>query len=89
MYYFQCVEMIKYMESLKDNEFMEKFNKFMLNKNKIPRIINRVNNMEKAYLAKTDYSDYLDIDDFEVNTILDEIDHRYGYENRNKILEKK
>lgn len=90
MYYFQCVEMIKYMENLKENwEFMQKFNKFMLNKNKISRIKNRVDNMEKAFLAKTDYADYLEIDDFEENKILDEIDHRYGYENRNKILEKK
>jgi hypothetical protein len=89
MYYFQCLEMIKYMENLKDNDLIIKFNKFMLNKNKIPGIINRVNKMELAYLAKTDYSDYLDIDDFEENTILDEIDQRYGYESRQKILEKK
>jgi len=90
MYYFQCVEMIKYMENLKENwEFMQKFNKFMLNKNKIPRVKNRVDKMEEAFLAKTDYADYLEIDDFEENKILDEIDHRYGYENRNKILEKK
>ena len=85
---FRTQELIKYMEFLNKNE-INKFNKFKLDVNKMSWVRNYVNRKENAYNNKTDFYDNFDIDDFEENALLNEIDERYGFEKRSDILNKK
>jgi hypothetical protein len=87
--YYQNLELVKYMESLKGNDDIIQFNKFKLDKNKMPLIRNIVNKMENDYNNKNDFYSNYEIDDFEENAILDEIDERYHFEKRSDILNKK
>ena len=87
--FYQNLELVKYMESLKGNDNIIQFNKFLLDKNKMPLIRNIVNKMENNYNNKNDFYENYDIDDFEENAILDEIDERYHFEKRSDILNKK
>ena len=87
--YYQNLELVKYMESLKGNEEIIQFNKFLLDKNKMPLIRNKVDKMENEYNNKNDFYENYEIDDFEENAILDEIDERYHFEKRSDILNKK
>ena len=45
--------------------------------------------MEKQFRSKNDIYQYTVIDDFEENQLLDDIDNRYNFENRNDIINKK
>ena len=76
------------MEFINKNE-INKFNKFKLDVNKMSWVRNYVNRKENAYNNKTDFYDNFDIDDFEENALLNEIDERYGFEKRSDILNKK
>lgn len=87
LYYYQCLELLKYMEHLKEVGLAgNPFKVFVLNKNKIPQVKRRVDRMEEAHEHKAWWYDEEDIDDFEENNLLDEIDARYNLKKRSLIL---
>ena len=85
--YHQIKDMITYMNDIKDKD--EKFDKFMLDKNREVHIRKRVDKMEDAHKNKAWWYDCVDYDDFEETQLLDEIDLRYKFEKRDDILNKK
>lgn len=90
--YYQGLELLKHLESMKNQNSLDEgkiFDLFMLDKNKEFTTKLRINEMEKAYRYKNDYYQYDTIDDFEESAILDEIDMRYNFESRENILNKK
>lgn len=90
--FFQCQELLNYIETMKDKqnfENAEKFNKFLLDRNREYSAKIKVDKLEKAYLSKNMWYHYTEFDDFEENNLLDTIDEMYGFESREKILNKK
>ena len=90
--YYQCIDLLKYMEDLKPENALdtaEPFKQFILDKNKEFSTKLMIDEMEKQYRFKNDVYQYTFIDEFEENNLLDEIDNRYGFEPRNDILNKK
>ena len=90
--FYQCLDMLKFMENLKNEDPLikcDKFEKFMLDRNKEFSTKIKVDQMERGYKFNDDTYLYNIIDDFEENTILDEIDNRYNFEKRSVILNKK
>jgi hypothetical protein len=90
--YYQCMDLLNYMENLKPETALEKgeqFNQFMLDKNKEFSTKLLIDQMEKQYRYKNDIYEDTFIDEFEENNLLDEIDNRYNFEPRKNILNKK
>lgn len=90
--YYQCADLLDYLEDLKPEIELEngsKFKKFILDKNKEFSIKMKIDEMEKQFRSKNDVYKYTVIDDFEENQLLDDIDNRYNFENRYDILNKK
>lgn len=90
--FFQCQELLNYIETMKDKknfEGAENFNKFLLDRNRQYSAKVKVDKLEKAYLSKNLWYHYAEFDDFEENNLLDTIDEMYGFENRENILNKK
>ena len=80
------------MENLNPQNALEKgtqFKQFMLDKNKEFATKMKIDEMEKQFRSKNDIYQYTVIDDFEENQLLDDIDNRYNFENRNDIINKK
>ena len=90
--YYQCIDLLNYMENLKPENALEEggpFKQFMLDRNKEFSTKLMMDQMEKQYRFKNDVYQYTFIDEFEENNLLDEIDNRYNFEPRNEILNKK
>ena len=90
--YYQCIDLLKYMDNLKPETALdsgETFKQFMLDKNKEFSTKIMIDEMEKQYRFKNDVYQDTFIDEFEENNLLDEIDNRYNFESRNEILNKK
>ncbi len=90
--YYQCMDLMNYMESLKKENALDEgspFQLFNLDKNKEFSTKLLIDQMEKQYKFKNDVYQYTFIDEFEENKLLDEIDNRYHFEPRNVILNKK
>ena len=90
--YYQCIDLLNYMENLKKENALEEgspFKQFNLDKNKEFSTKLLIDQMEKQYRFKNDVYQYTFIDEFEENNLLDEIDNRYHFEPRNVILNKK
>lgn len=90
--YYQCIDLLDYMENLDPQNALEKgtqFKQFMLDKNKEFATKMKIDEMEKQFRSKNDVYQYTVIDDFEENQLLDDIDNRYNFENRNDIINKK
>ena len=90
--YYQCLDMMKYLESINPETALNdcnKFRQFMLDKNKEYSTKFVVDDMEKKYKLKNDVYQFNVIDEFEENNLLDEIDNRYNFEPRSSILNKK
>lgn len=90
--YYQCIDLLNYMENLKPETALEEggpFKQFMLDKNKEFSTKIMIDQMEKQYRFKNDVYQDTFIDEFEENNLLDEIDNRYNFEPRSEILNKK
>ena len=90
--YYQCIDLLKYMDNLKPETALETgevFKQFMLDKNKEFATKLMIDEMEKQYRFKNDVYQDTFIDEFEENNLLDDIDNRYNFESRNDILNKK
>ena len=90
--YYQCIDLLNYMENLKKENALEEgspFKQFNLDKNKEFSTKLLIDQMEKQYRFKNDVYQYTFIDEFEENNLLDEIDNRYHFESRSAILNKK
>ena len=90
--YYQCIDLLNYMENLKKENALEEgspFKQFTLDKNKEFSTKLLIDQMEKQYRFKNDVYQYTFIDEFEENNLLDEIDNRYHFESRSAILNKK
>ena len=90
--YYQCIDLLNYMENLKPETALEeggRFKQFMLDKNKEFSTKIMIDQMEKQYRFKNDVYQDTFIDEFEENNLLDEIDNRYNFEPRSEILNKK
>lgn len=90
--FYQCLDMLKFMENLKNEDPLvrcDQFKKFLLDRNKEFATKIKVDQMERGYKYNDDTHLYTIIDDFEENTILDEIDNRYHFEKRSDILNKR
>ena len=90
--YYQCIDLLNYMENLNPENALEEgspFKQFMLDKNKEFSTKLMIDEMEKQYRFKNDVYQDTFIDEFEENNLLDEIDNRYNFEPRSNILNKK
>ena len=90
--YYQCLDLMNYIENLKPETALDEcnqFKQFMLDKNKEFTTKLMIDEMEKQYKYKNDVYQYNVIDEFEENNLLDEIDNRYNFEPRSVILNKK
>ena len=90
--YYQCIDLLNYMENLKKENALEEgspFKQFTLDKNKEFSTKLLIDQMEKQYRFKNDVYQDTFIDEFEENNLLDEIDNRYNFEPRSEILNKK
>ena len=90
--YYQCIDLLNYMEELNPETALEEggpFKQFMLDRNKEFSTKLMIDQMEKQYRFKNDVYQYTFIDEFEENNLLDEIDNRYNFEPRNEILNKR
>ena len=90
--YYQCIDLLNYMENLKKENALEEgspFKQFNLDKNKECSTKLLIDQMEKQDRFKNDVYQYTFIDEFEENNLLDEIDNRYHFESRSAILNKK
>ena len=90
--YYQCIDLLNYMENLNPENALEEgspFKQFMLDKNKEFSTKLMIDEMEKQYRFKNDVYQDTFVDEFEENNLLDEIDNRYNFEPRSNILNKK
>jgi hypothetical protein len=90
--YYQCIDLLNYMENLNPENALEEgspFKQFMLDKNKEFSTKLMIDEMEKQYRFKNDVYQDTFIDEFEENNLLDDIDNRYNFESRNDILNKR
>jgi len=90
--YYQCLDLLNYMENIKPETALNEcnqFKQFMLNKNKEYSTKLMMDEKEKQYKYNIDVEQYNIMDEFEENNILDEIDNRYNFESRSSILNKK
>lgn len=86
-YFQQCKEMLDYLHT--NNDAMNKFEKFKLNKNKEPEIRIKVNKIIESIEHKSSWYTMANFDEFEEMNILNEVDSHFKFERRSDLLNKK
>lgn len=89
LFYYQCLALVEHIEKTNNLELLSKFTQFKLNENQKNEIKREVDQILESIESKAVWYQYSNIDDFEEENMLNEIDLMYNFENRSDILRKK
>lgn len=87
--YYQCMNMLQYMENQSSLDSIFKYESIYTEVNKKKQIRNQLDKILDSIEHKRGWYKYCNIDDYEECNILNEIDSHFNFEKRSYILDKK
>lgn len=87
--YYQCISMLNHMNTQTNLNSMYKFNSFYIDQSKRSQIRTKLDKILNSIENKMWWYKYRDMDDFEDNNIINEIDSHFNFERIEDIMAKK
>lgn len=89
LFYYQCLALVEHVEKTNNLDLLRKFTDFKLNENQRTEVKREVDQILESIESKTLWYKFSNIDEFEEDNIINEIDLMYNFEKQNNILSKK